>query len=51
MKIYYGINGMYRDVTFVYFLRGMDTDAERCARIGDHLPGVDKDVVVLSEGF
>ncbi len=58
MKIYYGINGMYRDVTFaylVYFLRGMEiaipgTDAERCARIGDHLPGVDKDVVVLSEG-
>jgi hypothetical protein len=55
MKIYYGINGMYRDVTFaylVYFLRGMEivipsTDAERSARIGDHIPGHPKNVVVV----
>lgn len=55
MKIYYGINGSYRDVTFaylVYFLRGMEivipaSDAERCERIGDHIPGQEKEIAIL----
>lgn len=57
MKIYYGIQNYYRDITFAYCTYNLcdfsivipATDAERSQKIGDHIPGVEKHIVVVSD--
>lgn len=57
MKIYYGIQGYYRDITFAYCtynLRDFSIvipalDSERSQKIGDHIPDVEKHIVVIPD--
>ncbi len=59
MKIYYGNDSCYRDVTFIYcsnYLRDLSiyipaSDEERMSKLGpDHLPGVEKQIIVIPNG-
>lgn len=58
MKIYYGIQNHYRDITFAYCVYNLkdytifipSTDEERTCKIGDHLPGVvNKNIVIIMD--
>jgi FkbM family methyltransferase len=57
MKIYYGVQGYYRDITFAYCtynLRDFSIvipalDYERSEKIGDHLPGVEKHILIVPD--
>ncbi len=58
MKIYFGVENFFRDVTFAYMtyhLRGLEihipaSDEERVSRIGDHLPGIEKMIIIITRG-
>jgi len=58
MKIYYGIENHFRDITFAYSVYNLknfniiipSTDEERSRKIGDHLPGIEKKIIIIPDG-